>query len=148
MNAPVNVPSGPQLDETSSSGAPYLQMDGAYVVENAATGTFVSHLTGYGMEGDASFSLVYDAGGRFKIENGCLVVADGARIDFETAPSYDLMIRVANEQNLFRDVLVTVYVNDDPAVPDLPPPPPPIVNHAPVVVNLTSDWATEISNPG
>src|SRR5262249_3657580 len=68
------------------------------VAENSADGTVIGTVTGIDPEaGDVlSYSLIDDAGGRFAIDaaSGELTVADGALLDYESATSHAITVRV------------------------------------------------------
>jgi len=135
-----------QSQDKASNSAPYIYLGNVFVDENAAGGTLISTVFGFDAEdGIADVSLVYDAGGRFKIEDGMLKVADDAHLDFEVAQSYQVLIRASDSQGATQDYVVTLYLRDLEDAP-APPPPPPPVNHAPVVVGLQGDYVPEGSN--
>jgi len=87
------------------------------VVENSANGTLIGTLGG-AVDQDAGdshgFSIVDDAGGRFTVVGGELRVAEGTLLDFETAASHDLIIRVTDSGNpaLSYDKSFTVNLSD------------------------------------
>ncbi|MBM6580377.1 VCBS domain-containing protein [Microvirga sp. BT689] len=67
------------------------------VEENAQAGTVVGTLTGLDVDGDTlTFSLVDNAGERFAISNGQLVVQDGVRLDYEQATAHTVTIRITD----------------------------------------------------
>ncbi|MBM6594151.1 tandem-95 repeat protein [Microvirga pudoricolor] len=73
-----------------------IRLSNSSVAENSAKGTLVGALSALDIDGDAAFTyaLVDDAGGRFAIQGGNLVVADGTRLDFEQASSHMVSVRV------------------------------------------------------
>ncbi|MBF9194856.1 Ig-like domain-containing protein [Microvirga terrestris] len=84
------------------------------VDENAAAGTVIDTLTGSDVDGDAlAFSLVDDAGGRFAISDGQLVVKDGVRLDHEQATAHTLIIQVKDGYNANYQKTFVIQVNDD-----------------------------------
>ena len=105
---------------TISSNAPT-----GSILEGAANGTTVGiTVTGSDPNGPAPiFTLANDAGGRFTIDaSGVISVANGAAIDFETAPghTYSLTAR-ATVGALSADLLLTINVgnvNEAPAGAD------------------------------
>ena len=105
---------------TISSNAPT-----GSILEGAANGTTVGiTVTGSDPNGPAPiFTLANDAGGRFTIDaSGVISVANGAAIDFETAPghTYSLTAR-ATVGALSADLLLTITVgnvNEAPAGAD------------------------------
>jgi uncharacterized delta-60 repeat protein/CSLREA domain-containing protein len=78
-----------------------------------------------------TFTLRDDAGGAFAIDavSGALSVADASRLDFETAPSLTVVVRVEDSGGLFFDETVSITLND--------------VNEAPVNT-LPSDQYTAV----
>ncbi|MCP4967703.1 MAG: cadherin repeat domain-containing protein, partial [bacterium] len=94
------------------------------VAENAADGTVVTRVTGV-VDPDSgvtrSFSLVDSAGGRFVIHasSGEVTVADGSLLDFETATSHNITVRVTDSGGLTYDEVVTISVTDVNDAPTL-----------------------------
>jgi Ca2+-binding RTX toxin-like protein len=86
----------------------------ATVAENSLAGTVVG--TVVGSDPDAqdtlTYSLVDDAGGRFAIDaaSGALTVAGGAAIDFETATSHAIAVRVTDLAGAFGDFNFSISV--------------------------------------
>ena len=63
--------------------------------------------------GDAfAYKLLDDAGGRFAISGGALVVADGSKLDFEQATSHSVTIRATDQTGRFVDQKITIAVTD------------------------------------
>ena len=67
-----------------------------------------------GVSDTLTYSLVDDAGGRFKIDSstGEVTVADGSLLNFETASEHSIVVRVTDPNGLFDEKSVTVKVND------------------------------------
>ncbi|WP_236235101.1 cadherin repeat domain-containing protein, partial [Pseudomonas tohonis] len=72
------------------------------VAENAANGSTVG-LTVLGTDGDAGatitkYELTDNAGGRFAINatTGVVTVADGSKLDYETATSHNITVKVTS----------------------------------------------------
>jgi Ca2+-binding RTX toxin-like protein len=86
------------------------------IAEGSGTGAYVGQLTAgdynWGDTPNLRYSLVDDAGGRFKIVNGSLVVADGTKIDFEQAQTHQVVIRVTDPRGLFQEKAFTITVTD------------------------------------
>lgn len=93
-----------------------LALSANTVAENAPNGTVVGVITTADQDaGDRhSYSLVDDAGGRFAINRatGEITVADGARLDHETAGSHTLIVRSTDAGGLGRDHTFTIDVTD------------------------------------
>ena len=86
------------------------------VLENAPAGTLVGTVTG--IEADAaatfSYSLLNSAGGRFAIDaaTGELSVADGSLLDYESAASYSVIVRVTDADGLSHDQTFTINLGN------------------------------------
>ena len=119
---------------------PYLTLENATIDENAPTGTRITRVLAVDPEGDAvTISLIHDAGGRFKVQDGYLVVADGARLDYETSSWHDILIRAEDATGMYYDSIVRIYLNNVVSEPPTPVPPPLPDNHAPTIVRLNGD---------
>jgi T1SS-143 domain-containing protein len=87
------------------------------VAEGAANGTVVN-ITGFAtdVEGPVTYSLADNAGGRFQINatTGVVTVANGAAIDYETAPGhqYTITIRATDSNGLFSQISPVIAVTD------------------------------------
>ncbi|MEH2590705.1 beta strand repeat-containing protein [Bradyrhizobium sp. AZCC 1721] len=100
---------------TGTNDAPTdVALAGDTVVENAAAGTVVGTLSATDVDNDdtTSFDLVDDAGGRFAFANGNQIVATGTGLDFESATSHDLIVRVTDLGGLTREETFTIAVSD------------------------------------
>ena len=135
---------------TPSNSAPYLRIEGSdlHVSEQAVDGTYLGTLVGLDAEDDAvTFSLTHNAGGRFAIVDGQLVVANAALLDYETAPEHDIVVRSTDSKGAFRDQMVRIYVrdveNDSRGAPPVP-----AVNRDPVFLRLNGDKVSEHVNSG
>ena len=108
----------------------------AVVGENAASGTLVATVTA--VDPDAgelfSFALVQDAAGRFAIDpaSGRILVADGSRLDFESTPRHDLVVRVTDAGGLSHEQTLVVTLADvaDTPVDSATTPPSPLPSAA------------------
>ncbi|MGI9418177.1 MAG: calcium-binding protein, partial [Geminicoccaceae bacterium] len=103
---------GAGLDNVRLVGA----TSGTTVDENSADGTIVGTVAGSDPDaGDTlSYSLADDAGGRFAIDSatGEVTVADGSLLDYETATSHDVTVRVTDEAGATYDEAFTIDVAD------------------------------------
>ncbi|MEE1895302.1 tandem-95 repeat protein [Pseudomonas otitidis] len=109
-----------------------------FVNENAATGTVVG-VTAKGVDGDAGttitqYELVDNAGGRFAINatTGVVTVADGTKLDFETATSHTIVVKATSSDGSTNTQSFTIQVNN--------------VNEAPVVVAGANVTGVEDTN--
>ena len=104
------------INVTDANEAPTgFTLSASTVAEGAATDTVVGTLQGVVDPdvGDAHvFSLVDDAGGRFKIAGSELQVADGALLDFETVAVHAVAVRVTDSAGLSVDKTFTINVTD------------------------------------
>ena len=111
-----------------------ILLSGATVAENSANGTVVGALSAMDPDanGASNFSLVDDAGGRFTVSGGSLVVA-GA-LNFEAATSHDVTVRVTDPGGLSYDKTFTINVGN--------------VNEAPTNILLSGATVAENSANG
>ncbi len=93
-----------------------LVLSASTVAENAATGTVVGMITGTDVDaGDTtSYRLTDTAGGRFAIDSatGQLTVADGSLLNYESAASHNVTVRVTDRGGLTYDETFTITVTD------------------------------------
>ncbi|MBS0152902.1 MAG: cadherin domain-containing protein, partial [Nitrospira sp.] len=93
-----------------------LSLSANTVTENAMTGTVVGTVTGTDPDaGDTkTYSLIDTAGGRFAIDSstGQLTVADGSILNYETAASHNVTVRVTDSDGLTYDEVFTVNLTD------------------------------------
>ncbi|MBM6593486.1 cadherin domain-containing protein [Microvirga pudoricolor] len=86
------------------------------VSEGAANGTLVGALSASDANlayGDSlTYALLDNAGGRFALSGSNLVVADGARIDFEQVRSHAVTVRAIDSRGLTKDAVFTISVAD------------------------------------
>ena len=91
------------------------------VVENSTNGTVVGtiHTTDPDAGTVLTYSLVDDAGGRFAIDadTGVITVADGTLLDFETASSHSILVRVTDQGGLSLEKTFTIQVLNVPEPP-------------------------------
>ena len=98
-----------------------LNLSGNTVVENAANGTVVGTISGTDPDsGDTkTYSLTNTAGGRFAINSstGQITVADGNLLNYESATSHNVTVRVTDSGGLTYDETFTINltnVNETP----------------------------------
>src|SRR6185312_6722468 len=108
-------------------------LSGGTVAENVANGTVVGTISG--IDPDAGATLTYaltdDAGGRFAVNaaTGQITVADGTLLNFETATSHDVTVRVTDQDGLTFDKTFTLAVTN--------------VNEAPTSASLSASTVAE-----
>jgi Ca2+-binding RTX toxin-like protein/acid phosphatase family membrane protein YuiD len=93
-----------------------LSLSGDIVDEQAADGTVIGIVTATDPDTNdtALYTLVDDAGGRFAIDalSGELTVADGTLLNYESASSHDITVRVTDSANNSYDETFTVTLID------------------------------------
>ncbi|MBK9947787.1 MAG: cadherin repeat domain-containing protein [Nitrospira sp.] len=100
-----------------------LALSANIVAENAANGTVVGLVTGTDPDtGDTkSYSLTDTAGGRFAINSvtGEITVADGTLLDYESATSHSVTVRVTDAGGLTYDETFTINLTNVNEAPNL-----------------------------
>lgn len=101
----------------SANNAPVeLTLRGDRIAEGSLAGATIGHLSAgdynIGDVPNLRYSLTDDAGGRFKIINDVLVVANGAKLDFEQAQAHQVVIRVTDQRGLYEEKAFTINVTD------------------------------------
>ncbi|MCA9054440.1 MAG: cadherin domain-containing protein, partial [Planctomycetaceae bacterium] len=96
----------------------------ASVAENAATGTYAADVIGvFDLDAGDTHTFAFapggDAGGRFAINatTGVITVANGILLDYETATSHDITVRVTDSVGATYDEVLTISlinVDDNP----------------------------------
>jgi hypothetical protein len=119
-----------------------IVLTGTSVDERAASNVFVGSINviDEDLSGTYTHELIDNAGGRFKLaEDGrSILVANGALLDYATAASHDIVVRVTDGGHVFERT-ITIHLND------LPEPP---VNHAPTDISLSLDTVAENATNG
>ena len=91
-------------------------LTGGSVAENSANGTAVGTVTGVDPDAGATFSysLTNNAGGRFAINasTGAITVANGALLNYESATSHAITVRVTDQGGLTFDKALTIAVTN------------------------------------
>jgi aryl-phospho-beta-D-glucosidase BglC (GH1 family) len=83
------------------------------VRENSAPGTIIGRLSGFDIDSDTfDFSLPDSANGRFAVQNGQLIVADGVKLDYEQATSYRIVVRSSDSAGLSIDRTFSINLRD------------------------------------
>jgi len=103
--------------------------------ENAQDGAFIADIQIIDADGDAGYTitLVDDGGGAFGL--GSILVADGGLLDYETASSRQLTVRVTDTNGLSMDKTFTIAVNNIDEPLDIIPP---VIASTPVATVSTS----------
>jgi hypothetical protein len=84
------------------------------VDEHAQTGTVIGSLWAFDPDDDDTFTytLTDDAGGRFGIVDGNLVVKDGSLLDHQAAKSHQIMVEVRDSDGNVHTANLTINVSD------------------------------------
>ncbi|WP_112662090.1 M10 family metallopeptidase C-terminal domain-containing protein [Microvirga flavescens] len=100
----------PPIEPEPNKAPTDLALSGASILENAAAGTVIGTLSARDGDGDAlTYTLTDDAGGRFEIRDGRLVVKAGAVLDYETASSHKITAMVSDgEATVAKDFIIHV----------------------------------------
>jgi len=108
------------------------------IAENKLTGTEVGTLTAHDPEGKAvTYALADSADGRFKLDatKTKILVADGARLDYEAAKFHDIKVVATDADGQSSEQVIRINLSD---VDETPPTP---TNHAPGSLMLTGAGA-------
>ena len=90
-----------------------LFLTSAVVLENSASGTVIGNLSASDVDSATlSFSFLNDAGGRFSIRDGQLVVVDRMKLDFEQAASHEVVVRASDDAGLVVDKAFSISIKD------------------------------------
>ena len=96
-----------------------MVLAGHRVTENALPETVVGRIgvLGNGLWSPSSMQLIGSAGGRFALDSaGVLRVAKGAALDYETAASWQIAVRLTVADGLWVDKAFTVHLDNKPGV--------------------------------
>lgn len=90
-----------------------ISLKGWAVAENATAGTTIGDLSFADAPGNhVTYTLTNDAGGRFALQDGRLVVKDGAKLDYEQARYHAIAIRATDQGGLSYEKSFTIDVTD------------------------------------
>jgi Ca2+-binding RTX toxin-like protein len=91
-----------------------ISLDHAAVDENSDGGTLVGTLTttDVGWNSTYTYELIDDADGLFAVDGNKLIVADDALLDYETAVSHDIKVKVTDSQGLSFEKTLTILVGN------------------------------------
>jgi hypothetical protein len=123
-NQVVEIVTGNNLSIAHAGGAGFAA--GAVssqlsIEENSANGSHIGFVTSEDPDASETFSysLTDSAGGRFAVNSatGEITVANGTLLDYESATSHSITVRVTDSGGLTYDEVLTVQVNDVEDVP-------------------------------
>ncbi|MFM7468283.1 MAG: cadherin domain-containing protein, partial [Vampirovibrionales bacterium] len=101
---------------TNQNETPYSLTGSGTVQENSANGTVVGTFTGldYDNPDTLTYTLTDNAGGRFAINSttGVVTVADSSLLDFESATTHNITVRVTDAGGLTRDLTQAITVTN------------------------------------
>ncbi|MBM1171480.1 cadherin domain-containing protein [Microvirga arabica] len=116
MDAGGRVTTSSVVIENANDAPVALTLHWNKVAEGSDAGTYVGALTAgdpnWGDTPNLRLSLTDDAGGRFKIVNSTLVVADPTKLDFEQAQSHQVVVRATDQKGLYQEKTFTILVTD------------------------------------
>ena len=93
-----------------------ITLSASSVPENSASGTVVGNLSTTDPNSGQTFSytLLDNAGGRFKVVNDKLQVDNGSLLDYESSTSHNVKIRTTDSGGLSYDKTFTITLTDQP----------------------------------
>lgn len=99
---------------TDANDAPEdILLTSALAPELAADDTVVGTLQGVDQDGGVlAYTLLDDAGGRFKLVGNQILVAAGILLDFEQAASHDIVVKATDAGGLSVETTLTIGVGD------------------------------------
>ncbi|SCY94936.1 NosD domain-containing protein [Microvirga guangxiensis] len=103
------------LDTLVNNKAPTaVTLDANQVAENEGNGIVIGKLWTSDVNKDDThtYELIDNAGGRFAISNGQLVVSNGSLLDYEQAQSHQVVVRATDMSGATYDQVLTVSVTD------------------------------------
>ncbi|MEO8497492.1 MAG: cadherin domain-containing protein, partial [Planctomycetota bacterium] len=108
-----------------------LDLSSSNIDENSPVDSVIGLLSATDPDADDAhaFTLVNDAGGRFKIDGNQLLVADASRLNFELASSHNVTIQVRDSGGLTLSKSFDIVLND--------------MNESPTAIHLTSTQTKE-----
>src|SRR5205823_3135317 len=110
--ANMTVAAADLVPATPNSAPTGATLSGNTVAENAPNGTVIGTVSGTDPDAGSTFtySLTGTAGGRFAINatTGQITVANGALLDYESATSQTITVRVTDQGGLFLDKTFTI----------------------------------------
>jgi Ca2+-binding RTX toxin-like protein len=84
---------------------PFISLTSNEVYENATNETVVGTIYNYGSSGEVyTYTLLDDAGGRFKLVGDSIVVADGSKLDYESSAFHEISFRATNSAGVTIDM--------------------------------------------
>jgi len=102
------------ISVTDNTAPTALTLLNASIIEHAANGTEIGAFSVTDPDADEIFTytLTDDAGGRFDIVDGKLVVKDGSLLDYLTAQSHQITVEVTDSDNNTYTATLTINVAD------------------------------------
>ncbi|MFL5025459.1 MAG: calcium-binding protein [Microvirga sp.] len=99
---------------TDNTAPTEIILSDSSVVEHAQTGTVIGSLWAFDPDDDDTFTytLTDDAGGRFDIVDGNVVVKDGSLLDYLSAQSHQITVEVKDSDGNIHTANLTINVSD------------------------------------
>ncbi|MFL5189086.1 MAG: calcium-binding protein [Microvirga sp.] len=99
---------------TDNTAPTEIILSDSSVVEHAQTGTVIGSLWAFDPDDDDTFTytLTDDAGGRFDIVDGNVVVKDGSLLDYLSAKSHQITVEVKDSDGNIHTANLTINVSD------------------------------------
>lgn len=113
-----------------------IELSNNTINENSPAGSVIGVLSTLDPDvGDShAYTLLDNAQGRFTLNGNQLIVAPGAVLDFETTPSYNIIVRTTDSTGLSYDEAFTIVVNN--------------LNETPISVELSNNQIGQNSPTG
>jgi len=110
----VHVTVDPGLPIPPNQRPTDITLDTSSISELSPVGSPVGTLTTQDPDQGNTFTymLVDDAGGRFAIKDGRIVVADGIKLDYEQATTHTVKVRATDQGSLFVERSFVIHVGD------------------------------------
>jgi Ca2+-binding RTX toxin-like protein len=99
---------------TDNTAPTEIILSNSSVVEHAQTGTVIGYLWAFDPDDDdtLTYTLTDDAGGRFDIVDGNLVVKDGSLLDYQAATSHQVIVEARDSDGNVHTANLTINVSD------------------------------------
>jgi type VI protein secretion system component Hcp len=107
------------LTVNAAAGLGPVTLTGSNVPENSPEATVIGTLSTSGGTPPYAYTLTDSAGGRFAVLGNQLRVADGSLLDYETATSHSIVVRVDDAGGLTASAAVTIAVTNVNEMPQL-----------------------------
>ena len=118
---------------------PFISITNNEIAENSSNDTEVGSIYSYDTSGEVySYTLLDDAGGRFKLIGNKIFVADGSKLDHEALDMHEIAFRVTNSAGETKDLSFMIDVTNVVEAGEKPP----------VLVSLAEGFVEENASTG